>query len=246
MCAAEYRRVGGSQVQFCRLVLIPHLLSHLVVVLTDLLGQDLGGFDETEAACPVPVPVPSSGPGPGPGPGPVRSPVFVYGPVSGPGPKVGRVEGVVVSSPTAASAPSTLRRVSTSEPATPLGFEGQAHMQRYMQWYMQGYMQWYIQVQVQSSHTSTSSAHARCYNAVHVPDQGVGEALRRGWRARSGESALVLRTQSRREESERAAEAEKEVEPEAKTQAEEEEEVAATASSTPPSLINLLLCDLFS
>ena len=132
MCAAEYRRVGGSQVQFCRLVLIPHLLSHLVVVLTDLLGQDLGGFDETEAACPVPVPVPSSGPGPGPGPGPVRSPVFVYGPVSGPGPKVGRVEGVVVSSPTAASAPSTLRRVSTSEPATPLGFEGQVHMQRYM------------------------------------------------------------------------------------------------------------------
>ena len=217
---------------------LSHLLSHLVVVLTDLLGQDLGGFDETEAACPVLGPVPSSAPGPVPGPSP--SPVFVYGPVSGPGPKVGRAEGVVVSSPTAASAPSTLRRVSTSEPATPLGFEGQAHMQRYMQWYMQGYMQWYIQVQVQSSHTSTSSAHARCYNAVHVPDQGVGEALRRGWRARSGESALVLRTQSRREESERAAEAETEVEPEARKQAEEEEEVAA-AASTPPPLTNLLL-----
>ena len=248
MCAAEYRRVGGSQVQFCRLVLIPHFLSHLVVVLTDLLGQDLGGFDETEAACPVPVPVPSSGPGPGPGPGPVRSPVFVYGPVSGPGPKVGRVEGVVVSSPTAASAPSTLRRVSTSEPATPLGFEGQVHMQRYMpcsgtcRGTCSGTYKYKFRVHIQVQVVQ----HARCYNAVNVPDQGVGEALRRGWRARSGESALVLRTQSRREESERAAEAEKEVEPEAKTQAEEEEEVAAAASSTPPSLINLLLCDLFS
>ena len=76
--------------------------------------------------------------------------------------------------------------------------------------------------------------------SARVPDQGVGEALRRGWRARSGESALVLRTQSRREESERAAEAETEVEPEARKQAEEEEEVAA-AASTPLPLTNLLL-----
>ena len=61
---------------------LSYLLSHLVVVLTNLLGQDLGGFDETEAASPVLGPGPSSGPGPGPGPSPSPSP--------GPGPCPGR------------------------------------------------------------------------------------------------------------------------------------------------------------
>lgn len=108
-------------------------------------------------------------------------------------------------------------------------------------------MQWYIQVKavhgvlqcsVLDPAVKVMQGALQC--SARVPDQGVGEALRRGWRARSGESALVLRTQSRREESERAAEAETEVEPEAKTQAEEEEEVAA-AASTPLPLTNLLL-----
>ena len=64
-----------------------------------------------------------------------------------------------------------------------------------------------------------------------LPAQGVGEALRRGWRARSGESSFVLQTQSRREESEREAEAMEEAEKEARRAVEREKEVASTAYS---------------
>ena len=56
----------------------------------------------------------------------------------------------------------------------------------------------------------------------------MGEALRRGWRARSVESSFVLQTQSRREESEREAEAMEEAETEAKREVEREREVAST------------------
>ena len=66
-------------------------------------------------------------------------------------------------------------------------------------------------------------------NSVQIlPAQGVGEALRRGWRARSGEGSFVLQTQSRREESEREAEAMEEAEKEAKRAVEREKEVASS------------------
>ena len=63
-----------------------------------------------------------------------------------------------------------------------------------------------------------------------LPVQGVGEALRRGWRARSGESSFVLQTQSRRDESEREAEAMEQAEKEAITR--ELERAKAVAFTT--------------
>ena len=77
--------------------------------------------------------------------------------------------------------------------------------------------------------TCLSAALWYTLNSVQtLPAQGVGEALRRGWRARSGESSFVLQTQSRREESEREAEAMEEAEKEARRAVEREKEVASS------------------
>ena len=107
---------------------LPHfIVTNLASVVTNLLGQDLGGFDETESTCPGPSLVPS----------PVAVPV--PGSANGPGLKVVRVEGA--ASPLPVRAPPMLRSASTgatlcsrtssdeaSPPTTPLGARGQAHM----------------------------------------------------------------------------------------------------------------------
>ena len=102
-------------------------VTNLASVVTNLLGQDLGGFDETESTCPGPSLVPS----------PVA--VAVPGSANGPGLKVVRAEGA--ASPLPVRAPPMLRSASTgatlcsrtssdeaSPPTTPLGARGQAHM----------------------------------------------------------------------------------------------------------------------
>ena len=119
---------------------VPHfIVTHLVFVFANLLGQDLGGFDETESTCPGPSLVPS----------PVRVPV--PGSAPGPGLKVFRVEGA--ASPFSVRASPMLRSASTGgtlcsrtssdeagPPTTPVGAQGQAHMDSGIcthAWYMQ-------------------------------------------------------------------------------------------------------------
>lgn len=125
----------------CRHRCVPHfIVTHLVFVFANLLGQDLGGFDETESTCPGPSLVPS----------PVRVPV--PGSAPGPGLKVFRVEGA--ASPFSVRASPMLRSASTGgtlcssrtssdeagPPTTPVGAQGQAHMDSGICTHMQ-YMQ---------------------------------------------------------------------------------------------------------
>lgn len=112
-----------TQTYWCVLTVVRCLYRTLYIV-TNLLGQDLGGFDETESStCPGPKLVPSPVPVPVPGPG---LKVFRFEGAASPVPM--RAPPIMLRS---ASTGATLcSRTSSDEagpPTTPLGARGQAH-----------------------------------------------------------------------------------------------------------------------